>query len=321
MRCPRTMRDQHQQGEQQGGPWAGLSLTQARWVLDAIRKIKSQKQRPSLERISHVVMQAHRLAPDSVQRQLEHAVARGFVLKVMHKGQCSYKDADTLKHILKKKGASTQMGTGVGVTGNKTRAAAVAAAAAIGGGGRRGDLTLSVIDAVRQLDERGGSTLKSIGKFVRQSLGSDPGVQLRLSVKRAVSTGRLVRCGRFYRLPGQDSSEEDSESDSDDDRPQPCVGRLSGKNGDTVGGRNFQNKRRSTLHGRCSICHGTARNNKNGIPEEILSCFSCDYQAHPSCLKYSRELALVFLNTKWKCSQCKPCALCGSRDKDVSSIQ
>ncbi|XP_029847715.3 histone acetyltransferase KAT6A [Ixodes scapularis] len=302
-------------------PQGSLSMTHAKWVLEAIRKIKAQKQRPSLDRICHVVALAHRLGRDPVERALDQAVARGFVLKLMSKGQCSYKDAETLKQALKKKVVAGhhqhhhhQHGAPSATTNHKTRAAAVAAAAAIGASGshhRRQDLTLYVIEAVRRLGEREGSTLRAIHKFVRQTLGLEP-PGVRLAVKRAVSAGRLVRVGRLYRLPGDDDESDESDSDSDED----CGGRLAATQNGEVGGRGSPNKRRSVLHGRCSLCHGTPRNNKNGVAEEILCCYSCNYLAHPSCLKYSRELALVLLNTKWLCSQCKTCALCGSRDDD-----
>ncbi|EEC15269.1 myst histone acetyltransferase, putative [Ixodes scapularis] len=321
------MREQHHHHGEGGGhpawsPQGSLSMTHAKWVLEAIRKIKAQKQRPSLDRICHVVALAHRLGRDPVERALDQAVARGFVLKLMSKGQCSYKDAETLKQALKKKAVAGhhqhhhhQHGAPSATTNHKTRAAAVAAAAAIGASGshhRRQDLTLYVIEAVRRLGEREGSTLRAIHKFVRQTLGLEP-PGVRLAVKRAVSAGRLVRVGRLYRLPGDDDESDESDSDSDED----CGGRLAATQNGEVGGRGSPNKRRSVLHGRCSLCHGTPRNNKNGVAEEILCCYSCNYLAHPSCLKYSRELALVLLNTKWLCSQCKTCALCRSRDDDT----
>ncbi|KAH7983840.1 hypothetical protein HPB52_014688 [Rhipicephalus sanguineus] len=209
---------------------AGLSLGQARRLIEAIRKIKSQKQRPSLERISHALG----LGTDAVERQLEQAIAKGFVLKVMNKGQCTYKDAETLKLTTKKKCATTSSVSSVaGNAPGRARAAAVAAAAAIGAGiHRRTDLMHSAVEAVRALGEKGGSTFRAIVKFVRQALRLDPGVRLRLAVKRAVTAGRLVRVGRLYRLPGSESDE--SESDSDDELD--ASDRLGvGKNGDIAG--------------------------------------------------------------------------------------
>lgn len=55
-----------------------LSLGQARRLIEAIRKIKHHKQRPSLERITHALG----LRLDLVERHLEMAVTKGFILKV-----------------------------------------------------------------------------------------------------------------------------------------------------------------------------------------------------------------------------------------------
>lgn len=170
----------------------------------------------------------------------------------MNKGQCSYKDAQTMKQASRKKAAvgHHHHTTSTTTTNHKTRAAAVAAAAAIGAATsshRRQDLTLYVIEAVRRLGERGGSTLRAIGKFVRQTLGSEP-PGVRLAVKRAVSAGRLVRLGRLYRLPGTEDDEESEESESDEEsEDESCGGRLAAARNGEVAGRGSPNKVRVSL--------------------------------------------------------------------------
>lgn len=62
------------------------------WILEAIQKIKRQKQRPSEERICHAVSTLHGLDKRTVLEQLELAVQDGAVLKVTNKGSASYKD-------------------------------------------------------------------------------------------------------------------------------------------------------------------------------------------------------------------------------------
>lgn len=69
-----------------------------RWILDAIRKIRSQKQRPSVERICHAIRQHHNYHEDLVSEHLEAAVKDGTVLKVFNKGQSSYKDPGGLQN-------------------------------------------------------------------------------------------------------------------------------------------------------------------------------------------------------------------------------
>ena len=62
------------------------------WILEAIQKIKRQKQRPSEERICHALATSHGLDKRTVLEQLELSVQDGSVLKVTNKGSASYKD-------------------------------------------------------------------------------------------------------------------------------------------------------------------------------------------------------------------------------------
>ncbi|KAI9513845.1 hypothetical protein NQZ68_039217, partial [Dissostichus eleginoides] len=62
------------------------------WILEAIQKIKRQKQRPSEERICHAVATSHGLDKKTVLEQLELSVHDGSILKVTNKGSASYKD-------------------------------------------------------------------------------------------------------------------------------------------------------------------------------------------------------------------------------------
>lgn len=150
--------------------------TWTRWILDAIRKIRSQKQRPSVERICHAIRQHHNYHEDVVSEHLEVAVKDGTVLKVFNKGQSSYKDPGGLQN--------RQLKIWPGV-----------------------DLCKVVAKAVRELGERDGSTLKSIEKYVRQSHTleiSGPDVDLRqvlrMSAKRAVSKGLVMQDGKAYKI-------------------------------------------------------------------------------------------------------------------------
>lgn len=61
------------------------------WFLDAIRKIRSQKQRPSVERICHAIRLQHDYHEEVISEQLQSAVKRGDILKIFNKGQSSYK--------------------------------------------------------------------------------------------------------------------------------------------------------------------------------------------------------------------------------------
>lgn len=289
------MKDSSDMGALGGRDGRQPNLTYIKWLVEAIRKIKHQKQRPSRERVCHAVVQTHRLARETAEKHLDLAVAHGFVVKAVHKGQSSYKDADTLKHALKKKN-----GNSVRVRENGT------------------ELSDAVVEAVRTLKEKSGSTLRTIEQYVRQNVAGcgneDLEVQLRIAARRAIAMGRLIRCGRFYRLPSERKKNEEDENDKEKDGIRGRGASLSTATGTTTTTVVPHPKRRSAMHARCSVCHGTASSNKSGISEEILSCCTCGYSAHPSCLKYSRDLAVILLNSKWQCLQCKACSMCDSRE-------
>lgn len=149
--------------------------TWSRWILDAIRKIRSQKQRPSVERICHAIRQHHNFHEEVVSEHLEVAVKEGTVLKVFNKGQSSYKDPG----------------------GMQSRCLKIH---------NKADLSKVIAKAVRELGERDGSSLKNIEKYLKQSHTLDisaPDVDLRqvlrMSVKRAVSKGIIVQEGKNYK--------------------------------------------------------------------------------------------------------------------------
>lgn len=145
------------------------------WILEAIHKIRTQKQRPSVERICSAIRQHHSFSDDVIADNLEHAVKEGSVLKVFNKGQNSYKDPGGLQ--------SRQLNVAKGT-----------------------DLSKVIAKATRELGKRDGSTLKSIEKYIRQShalnLSSgdvDFRSLLRISAKRAVDRGLVIQEGRLFK--------------------------------------------------------------------------------------------------------------------------
>ncbi|XP_045523272.1 histone acetyltransferase KAT6B isoform X2 [Pieris brassicae] len=146
-----------------------------RWILEAIHKIRSQKQRPSVERICHAIRQHHNYHEDVVSERLERAVRDGAVLKVYNKGQSTYKDP-------------------CGVQNKILRIAADA------------DITRIVAKAVRELGERDGSSLKTIEKHLRQAFqvsveeNTDVRAILRATAKRAVARGLLTNTSGNYQV-------------------------------------------------------------------------------------------------------------------------
>lgn len=149
--------------------------TWAEWILDAIRKIRFQKQRPSVQRICQAIGSHHKFHENIVAEKLEQAVESGAVLKVYNKGLHSYKAPNTTRR------RSTHV--------NQTT-----------------DLTHLVTKAVRELGEYDGSSVKSIENYVLQSNnlqiaeGTDIKMVIKTSLQLATSQKLLVMEGKLYKV-------------------------------------------------------------------------------------------------------------------------
>lgn len=170
-----------------------------RWILEAIHKIRSQKQRPSVERICHAIRQHHNYHEDVVAERLERAVREGAVLKVYNKGQSSYKDPGGVQNKLLR------------ITQDV-------------------DLSRVVAKAVRELGERDGSTLKTIERHLNQAYQVtvenevDVRAVLRAAVKRAVARGLLSHQAGAYKAterPLTTSSDRSSKQRSKSSQESP----------------------------------------------------------------------------------------------------
>ncbi|XP_072038641.1 uncharacterized protein [Amphiura filiformis] len=64
------------------------------WILEAIRKIKKQKQRPSQDRICQAIRSSRSVSKALVLEQLELSVRDGKILRVLNKGVASYRKPD-----------------------------------------------------------------------------------------------------------------------------------------------------------------------------------------------------------------------------------
>ena len=167
------------------------NATYSKWLLEAVRKIKHQKQRPSVDRICNAVLQYHKVERDSIIEQLELAVKDGAILKVYNKGLCSYKDPQRVSKL-------------------KTRTLRVT---------KKSDLSDILIRTIKELGEIGGSTLKSVEKFIRQSYslelvdGVDFSHQLKVSLKRCQNTGGVIQDNKLLKV-GYDAGSQDCPSSS-----------------------------------------------------------------------------------------------------------
>ncbi|XP_066304152.1 histone acetyltransferase KAT6B-like isoform X2 [Branchiostoma lanceolatum] len=299
-RTPRVVRERE---------WEAVtseSLTE--WLLEAIHKIKKQKQRPCEERICNAVQASHRVARDLILQHLETSVQEGLILKVFNKGVCSYKDPQKSP-------------------GSKSRTSSSHT--------HKVDIVSLLKDAICELQEPAGSILKNIEKYLWKKHHaelrdkSEFSNQLRLAAKREVNAGRLVKDGRLFRLPAKkldlgagpscfdylSSSPSSPGSVSSIDIVVPDPDRTNR----VLNMESMEEKPRASPMPVCSFCLGTAECNRDGQAEELLSCAECGNSGHPSCLKYSPQLTAKVRSMRWQCIDCKTCTACENKN-DLDNI-
>uniref|UniRef100_A0AAZ1XUN3 Histone acetyltransferase n=1 Tax=Oreochromis aureus TaxID=47969 RepID=A0AAZ1XUN3_OREAU len=264
------------------------------WILEAIKKVKKQKQRPSEERICNAVSMSHGLDRKTVLEQLELSVKDGTILKVTNKGLNSYKDPDNPGRLAlpKPKGKP-------GLDWNKL-----------------------IKRALEGLHEPGGSSLKNIERFLKcqadvaaylSGSGSmGPGLfhqQLRVALKRAVAHGRVAKQGPLFQLISRSSSQDDGTGTVSLESLPPV--RLLPHEKD---------KPVAEPIPICSFCLGTKEQNRDKKPEELISCADCGNSGHPSCLKFSPELTARVKALWWQCIECKTCSSCQDQGKNADNM-
>lgn len=159
----------------EGGVGDFANPTYTQWLLDAIHKVKSQKQRPSDDRICHAVRQVHKVSKDSVLEQLELAVRDGLILRVLNKGICSYRDPKSGPPPKQLK--STQ----------------------------NTDINEIIKKVLRKSGAENGLTLKQIEKLVKEfnSLEFSESTlidQLKASIRKGISRNVYEKEGKFIKL-------------------------------------------------------------------------------------------------------------------------
>ncbi|XP_041982565.1 histone acetyltransferase KAT6A isoform X2 [Aricia agestis] len=245
-----------------------------RWILEAIHKIRSQKQRPSVERICHAIRQHHNYHEDVVSERLERAVREGAVLKVYNKGQSSYKDPGGLQNKILKISADS-------------------------------DLSRAVAKAVRELGERDGSSLKTIEKHLRQAYQVNVDVNvdvrniLRSAAKRAVTRGLLVHHAGNYKAT---------------DRPLTATDRISKirKSQESPEDAAQQNLGGVPVCTEC--LGTDAKNRLGAAEALICCCQCKSYAHPTCLNLLEYVTLSTLKNTRWSCGECCACAECGARE-------
>ncbi|KAJ7423357.1 lysine acetyltransferase 6A [Willisornis vidua] len=268
------------------------------WILEAIKKVKKQKQRPSEERICNAVSSSHGLDRKTVLEQLELSVKDGTILKVSNKGLNSYKDPDNPGRIaLPKPRNHGKLDGKPNVDWNKL-----------------------IKRAIEGLAESGGSSLKNIERFLKgqkdvaASFGGGAASvlhqQLRLAVKRAVGHGRLLKEGPLYQLNTKATTNAEGKESFESLSCLPPVCLLPHEKDKPV----------AEPIPICSFCLGTKEQNREKKPEELISCADCGNSGHPSCLKFSPELTVRVKALRWQCIECKTCSSCRDQGKNADNM-
>ncbi|XP_059098251.1 histone acetyltransferase KAT6A-like isoform X2 [Tigriopus californicus] len=142
------------------------------WLLDAIHKIRYQKQRPNVDRISACIRMHHpQYSNEAVEEHLEQCVQSGTLQKVVNKGLTSYRDPESAPG----RGQKT-----LHITGDM-------------------DLTKLFVKALRDINDPEGSSLYTVENQIRTSYAVevDTGYELqdylRNASKKAL-TKNLISC-------------------------------------------------------------------------------------------------------------------------------
>ncbi|KAM8877402.1 histone acetyltransferase KAT6B isoform 2-T3 [Synchiropus picturatus] len=274
------------------------------WILEAIQKIKRQKQRPSEERICHAVATSHGLDKKTVLEQLGLSVHDGSILKVTNKGSTSYKDPGTAGRV----GSILP-----------AKAPVLAPKESIWNSSdlRYIDWNKILKRAIEALDDTHGSSLKNIERYLRNQEDLSEIIdnsafrqRLRLAAKRSVTHGRLLKNGPRYKLIRGGVEGKVPRCPTSSPLVLTSVTLLPHE----------RDQLRVDPIPICSFCLGTKESNRDKWPEELLSCSDCGSSGHPSCLKFSRELTSNVKRLRWQCIECKTCSSCRIQGKNADEM-
>uniref|UniRef100_A0A665XAQ8 histone acetyltransferase n=1 Tax=Echeneis naucrates TaxID=173247 RepID=A0A665XAQ8_ECHNA len=273
------------------------------WILEAIQKIKRQKQRPSEERICHAVATSHGLDKKTVLEQLELSVHDGSILKVTNKGSASYKDPGNPGRVGSIPPANVSVPSKESIWNSSDL--------------RHIDWNKILKRAIEGLDDTHGSSLKNIERYLRNQddlsiVVDNPAFRqrLRLAAKRSVNNGRLLKNGPRYKLSHGSVDGRGSRCPTTSPLVLSSVTLLPHE----------RDQLRVDPIPICSFCLGTKESNRDKRPEELLSCADCGSSGHPSCLKFSPELTSNVKRLRWQCIECKTCSSCRIQGKNADEM-
>ncbi|ELT92280.1 hypothetical protein CAPTEDRAFT_224752 [Capitella teleta] len=271
---------------------AGLDPDFAKWCLEAVRKVRSHKQRPNVQRITAAIRQHHHVEEHEVEQQLEAAVTEGCLLKTFNQGMYTYRDPAAV-HQLQNRNLSVK---------------------------KNSDLIKPCMRAIRELGEPDGSSLKAIIKYIQCAYkvkvtdGSDLTSVVKSSLRQAVEANQIEKEGGGYKISGVVPVFKQVKRMTHGqfvERQRDLAFLVDVKD---------KNKKKSKPLPLCSFCLGADDKNRDGVPEQLISCADCGNCGHPSCLKFSDSLVERVGHMRWQCIECKKCSLCGETGKEDNML-
>ena len=162
----------------------GTDEGHSKWILAAITRIKSQKQRPSDHRIASILQSHHNVSYENTVKYLKAAVNDGVILSVVNKGVVTYKDPGKVSRL-------------------QSRLLEIAPGK---------DFVKAVVRCVREIGDPNGTSLCSLESYLHRGFklqlkeGTNFTALLKLQVKKAVLQGLLEQNGGLLKLTLADKS-------------------------------------------------------------------------------------------------------------------
>ncbi|XP_071844816.1 histone acetyltransferase KAT6A-like isoform X2 [Apostichopus japonicus] len=263
-------------------------------ILEVIDSLRRRKARPDSERICHMVNRRFGIPFKDVERELERMVETQHVIKVVYKGNTSYRNAS--------KWNKSHLSGNILNSDSDTRTILKAVS--------------RISDSKEENRDGSGATRQEIEKFVKTD---DPETTLKenrldAALHREVDAGHLVlTASGVYAVPRVNSKDAAQMSK----KLRPLKRKRIKKNH----GPDFEHEPLTKLSPgdqRCDYCSLPASRNKYGEAEELLFCKDCSLKVHPSCMNYSISLAERSRLSPWQCIDCKTCHVCSdSGDADT----
>ena len=164
-----------------------VNSTYLSWILEAVHKVKHQKQRPNNDRIIGAIRQNHQVSEESILEQLELAVKNGHILRVESNNDFTYKDPALTPY-----------------KPSKLKVLDIE---------KKADLSKVVYQCLHEPQNVKGLMLKSIEKYIlsrfelKNNDSNALSKNLRLCIRRAVQLGRLVQSGKVVKVSSGENGE------------------------------------------------------------------------------------------------------------------